>query len=59
MQVPAGLLADRWNLRWVYAGAFALWSVACGLTGAVGGLATMILVRIMLGVGESIYLPGG
>ena len=59
MQVPVGMLADRWNLRWLYAGAFALWSVACGLTGAAGGLATLILARIVLGVGESVYLPGG
>jgi MFS family permease len=59
LQIPAGLLADRWNLRWFYGGAFALWSVACGLTGAVGGLATLILVRIVLGVGESAYLPTG
>ena len=57
MQVPVGLLVDHWNLRWLYAGAFALWSVACGLTGTVGGLATLILVRIILGVGESVYLP--
>jgi MFS family permease len=57
MQVPVGLMADRWNLRWLYAGAFALWSVVCGLTGVVGGLATLILVRIILGVGESVYLP--
>ena len=59
LQIPAGLLVDRWNLRWLYAGAFALWSVACGLTGAVGGLATLILVRIILGAGESVYLPTG
>jgi len=59
MQVPVGMLADRGNLRWIYAGAFALWSMACGLTGAVGGLATLILVRIVLGVGESVFLPGG
>jgi len=57
LQVPVGLLADRWSLRWLYAGAFALWSVACGLTGAVGGLAALIGVRIVLGVGESVYLP--
>jgi len=59
MQVPVGMLADRCNLRWLFAGAFALWSVACGLTGAAGSLATLILVRIVLGVGESVYLPGG
>ncbi len=59
LQIPAGILVDRWNLRWLYAGAFALWSVACGLTGAVGGLATLLLVRIVLGAGESVYLPTG
>jgi MFS family permease len=57
MQVSGGLLVDRWNLGWLYAGAFGLWSVACGMTGAVGGLATLILARIFFGVGESIYLP--
>jgi MFS family permease len=59
LQVPAGWLADRGNLRWIYAGAFGLWSVACALTGAAGGLATLILLRLVLGVGESFYLPGG
>ena len=58
LQVPVGLLVDKWSLRWLYAGAFALWSVACGLTGAVGGLAALIVVRIILGVGESVFLPG-
>ena len=58
LQVPAGWLADRGNLRWIYAGAFGLWSVACALTGAAGGLATLILLRLVLGVGESFYLPG-
>src|SRR5262249_4814598 len=32
MQIPLGWCADRLNLRWLYAGAFALWSVAQGLT---------------------------
>ena len=27
MQIPMGVLADRVNLRWLYAGAFTLWSV--------------------------------
>src|SRR5438094_10369943 len=33
MQIPMGQCADRFNLRWLYAGTFALWSVAQGLTG--------------------------
>ena len=33
MQVPVGWCVDRYNLRWIYSGLFALWSLACGLTG--------------------------
>ena len=39
MQIPIGWCADRLDLRWVYAGAFALWSLAQGLTGFAGSLA--------------------
>jgi len=59
MQVPIGWCADRWNLRWLYAGLFAVWSIACGFTGFAGSLMVLILLRILLGIGESIYLPGG
>lgn len=59
MQVPTGWAADRANLRWLYAAAFALWSLAQGLTGFAGSLAVLILFRMLLGVGEAIYLPGG
>jgi ACS family D-galactonate transporter-like MFS transporter len=59
MQVPIGWCADRFNLRWLYAGAFAVWSLAQGLTGLAGSLEVLIGFRILLGVGESIYLPGG
>jgi MFS transporter, ACS family, D-galactonate transporter len=59
MQIPIGWCADRLNLRWLYAGAFALWSLAQGLTGLAGSLGVLIGFRMLLGVGESIYLPGG
>jgi MFS transporter, ACS family, D-galactonate transporter len=59
MQVPIGWCADRFNLRWLYAGAFAIWSLAQGLTGLADSLAVLIGFRILLGIGESIYLPGG
>src|SRR6266850_6980336 len=42
MQVPIGWCADRLNLRWLYAGAFALWSVAQGLTGFAASLSGLI-----------------
>jgi ACS family D-galactonate transporter-like MFS transporter len=59
MQIPIGWAADRVNLRWLYAAAFTLWSLGQGLTGFAGSLGVLILFRMLLGVGESIYLPGG
>ena len=59
MQIPVGWCADHLNLRWLYAGAFTIWSLAQGLTGLAGSLEVLILFRILLGIGESIYLPGG
>ncbi len=59
MQIPIGWCADRFNLRWLYATAFVIWSLAQGLTGLADSLAVLISFRILLGIGESIYLPGG
>ena len=59
MQIPIGWCADRWNLYWLYAAAFTLWSLAQGLTGLATSLAVLVGFRILLGIGESIYLPGG
>lgn len=59
MQVPIGWAVDNLNLRWLYAGAFALWSFAQGAAGVAKTFAILLTTRIFLGVGESIYLPGG
>ena len=59
MQIPMGVLADRVNLRYLYAGAFALWSLSQGLMGLASGLGMLIAFRMLLGIGEAIYLPGG
>src|SRR6516162_11427196 len=59
MQIPVGWAADRFNLRWLYAGAFIIWSFAQGFTGLAESLTAVLAFRILLGIGESIYLPGG
>ena len=59
MQIPLGWAVDRFDTKWVYAGAFALWSVACGLTGFAGSLITLTVVRMILGIGESAYFTSG
>jgi MFS family permease len=58
LQVPAGMACDWWSVRWVFAAGFAVWSIACGFTGIAAGLGFLILLRLLLGVGESVLQPG-
>jgi ACS family D-galactonate transporter-like MFS transporter len=58
MQNVAGWLVDRFNVNWVMAGGFFLWSVATAATGAVHVLASLFLLRFLLGIGESVAFPG-
>jgi MFS transporter, ACS family, D-galactonate transporter len=59
MQIPVGWAVDRVNLRWLYFAAFVLWSLGQGLTGFAASFGVLIMFRMLLGIGESIYLPGG
>jgi MFS family permease len=59
MQVPVGLCVDRFPIRWIYAAMFGLWSLACGFTGFVGSVGAFLGLRVLLGIGESVYFPGG
>ncbi len=59
LQIPVGWLVDRYSIKRVYAAAFTLWSLSAAATGLVRGLSDLVLCRILLGIGESIYLPGG
>jgi len=54
---PAGWLAERFGARRVLAGGVAIWSVATLLTGLAGSLAALLLLRLMLGLGESTAFP--
>jgi ACS family hexuronate transporter-like MFS transporter len=57
LQFPAGYLADRLNLRWLYVCALLLWSAAGFFTGLAGTVVTLALCRIVLGVGEAFNWP--
>src|SRR6202022_3236635 len=59
MQIPIGRIVDRYSIKQVYAVMFAFWSLAAAATGLVNGLAALLVCRVLLGIGESIYLPGG
>ena len=58
MQIPVGWAVDRVNLRWLFAIMFLLWSLAQGLTGLATSLGMLMVFRILLGIGESVYMPG-
>src|SRR5256714_2443978 len=57
MQIPAGWLADHLDVKWVFAAGFFVWSAATAATGLMHGFAALIVIRIVLGIGESVAFP--
>jgi MFS family permease len=58
VQLFAGWLCDRFSVYKLMAGGILLWAASTLLMGFVGGFASLLVLRIMLGVGESISFPG-
>jgi MFS family permease len=56
-QLPAGWLAERLDARRVLAVGLAVWGVATALTGLATGFAMLLVLRVMLGIGESVMYP--
>lgn len=52
-QVPSGKLADRFGPRIVMAVVCVVWSIFTALTGVVRGLAALIGLRFLFGIGEA------
>src|SRR5271165_3580137 len=57
LQLPAGWLVDRYEVKWVFAGGFLLWSAATALTGVMHSFVALVAVRVVLGMGESVAYP--
>ncbi len=57
MQLLAGPAIDRWNVNWLYAAGFLIWSGATGLTGIASSFSTILCLRLVLGAGESVAYP--
>src|SRR5215467_3921069 len=56
-QLVSGWLVDRFDAGWVLAVGFLLWSAATAATGFVHSFALLLLLRLLLGVGESVAYP--
>jgi MFS family permease len=58
VQLFAGWLCDRFSVYKLLAGGILLWAASTFLMGFVGGFASLFVLRVMLGVGESLAFPG-
>ena len=56
-QIVSGWLSDRFEVRWVYATGFLVWSAATFSTGLVSTFALFLAFRMFLGIGESVTYP--
>src|SRR5665647_2305820 len=56
-QIVSGWLVDRLNVTWVLAVGFLLWSAATAATGLAHGFAMLFVLRLVLGIGESVAYP--
>jgi MFS transporter, ACS family, D-galactonate transporter len=57
LQMPMGWLVDRYGVKWPYSICFLLWCLAAAATGVVTTLSALILVRLLIGVAESVVVP--
>ncbi|MFL6464684.1 MAG: MFS transporter [Bryobacteraceae bacterium] len=55
--ILSGKILDHWNVNWVYAAAFLLWSATTGLTGLATSFPVFLALRSLLGIGESVAYP--
>ena len=58
VQFFAGWLCDRFSVYKLMAAGILLWAASTLLMGFAGGFASLLVLRVMLGVGESISFPG-
>jgi MFS family permease len=58
VQLFAGWLCDRFSVYKLLAGGILLWAASTFLMGFVGGFMSLFVLRVMLGVGESLAFPG-
>ncbi|BCT77651.1 putative transporter YybO [Sinomonas cyclohexanicum] len=58
MQIPSGMLLDRFGVKKVWGASAVLWTVASVLTAIASGAWVIILARVFLGVAEAPAFPG-
>lgn len=57
MQIPGGMLVDRFGSNRVITASLTCWSVCTALTGTAGSLAALLMLRILFGLSEGPFAP--
>lgn len=57
LQVPAGMLVDRFGVKWPYAISFVFWSLTSAAMAFAGSVNQILGLRMLLGVGEAVITP--
>jgi sugar phosphate permease len=57
MQIPGGLLADKYGPNRVMTASIVCWSLFTALTGAAGSLTMLLVIRVMFGLSEGPFPP--
>jgi MFS family permease len=57
LQFVMGWVVDRFDVNLVIAAGYLVWSVCTAATGLVQGFGMLLVMRLMLGVGESVVFP--
>ena len=57
IQIPVGALAERYGAHRVLTLGLVVWATATALTGITSGFSMLIMLRMMLGLGESVGFP--
>ena len=56
-QIVSGWLIDRYNVIIVFAAGFLIWSISTALIGIASGFLALFLLRLLLGISESVAYP--
>ena len=59
VQLVVGWLVDRYSVYRLIAAGVLLWAVSTLAMGLASGFTSLLLLRVMLGIGETIAFPGG
>lgn len=57
LQVPLGWLTDRFGVKYLYGFSYAFWCMASMTTGLASSFATILALRILVGMGEAVVFP--